>query len=382
MMESSICKKALVNNVSGNKFECMLNWTKKNRNKSFGKKNSLVYDEKENMDFMSIVNREVKINIKEYFRFNDGNKCEILKKKLTYKKGQKDQFKVKYSSLDVREGVLVRNKVSSRREALEKDENDVIENRLKVCERSKFLVSLEDLMRKNFEVKLMEESMFLNEDLRKKGLSVLVESIEKKVSSVSEDKHDTVENISNFVSLANKNSTVIMCSRNRPLRMKICAYDLNRRTSYLRQFVNNEKILRQEIKIFKIDKKGSVELLVWLMSSQDCVSRVEELVNQRTQRQGVESIKGQVYFCQNSGKPLEQRTPHNVKILLRGFLSQERTRDPEKVYEGKSVFKHQEKGWPNMTGCLNQEVTVQVIKQVGLSSTENNEYGNNFQTGQ
>ena len=105
MMESSICKKALVNNVSGNKFECMLNWTKKNRNKSFGKKNSLVYDEKEDMDFMFIVNREVKINIKEYFRFNNNNKCEIWKKKLTYKKGQKDQFKGKYSSLDVRKCV-------------------------------------------------------------------------------------------------------------------------------------------------------------------------------------------------------------------------------------------------------------------------------------
>ena len=152
MMGSSIYKKALENNVSGNKFECMLNWTKENRNKLFGKKNSLVYDEKENMDFMFIVNREVKINIKEYFRFNDGNKCEILKKKLTYKKGQKDQFKVKYSSLDVREGVLVRNKVNSRREALEKDENDVIENRLKVRKRSMFLVSLENLMRKNFKM--------------------------------------------------------------------------------------------------------------------------------------------------------------------------------------------------------------------------------------
>ena len=295
MMGSSIYKKALENNVSGNKFECMLNWTKENRNKLFGKKNSLVYDEKEDMDFMFIINREMKINIKEYFRFNDGNKCEILKKKLTYKKGQKDQFKVKYSSLDAREGVSVRNKVSSRREALEKDKNDVIENRLKVCERSKFLVSLENL------------------------------------------------------------------------KTKIYAYDLNRRTSNLKQFVNKEKILRQEIKIFKIDRKSSVELLVWLKSSQDYVSRVEELVNQRTQRQGVESIKGQVYFCQNSGKPLEQRTPHNVKILLRGFLSQERTRDPENVYEGKSVFKHQEKGWPNMTGILNQEVTVQVIKQVGFS---------------
>ena len=43
---------------------------------------------------------------------------------------------------------------------------------------------------------------------------------------------------------------------------------------------------------------------------------------------------------------------------------------------------HQDKGSPKMTSYLDREVTVQVIKQVGLSSAGNDEYGDNFQAGQ
>ena len=39
---------------------------------------------------------------------------------------------------------------------------------------------------------------------------------------------------------------------------------------------------------------------------------------------------------------------------------------------------HQDKGWSKMTGYLDREVTVQVIKQVNLSSAGNDEYDNNF----
>ena len=139
------------------------------------------------------------------------------------------------------------------------------------------------------------------------------------------------------------------------------------------------------------EKKGLVELLIWLKSSDDYVSRVEGLVNQRTHRQGIMSIKRQVHFCQDFKKPLEQRAPRNVRILPRGFLPQERTLGSVKVY-GSSVnnggrsdnfsVKHQEKGWPKMSGCLDREVTVQKIKQVGLSSAGNDENGDNFQEGQ
>ena len=43
---------------------------------------------------------------------------------------------------------------------------------------------------------------------------------------------------------------------------------------------------------------------------------------------------------------------------------------------------HQDKGWPKMTGYLDREITVQVIKQVGLSSAGNDENGDNLQEGQ
>ena len=284
MMENSIYEKASKSYVSGNKFENMLNWTKENRNKLFGKKNSLVYDEKE--DFMFIVNRNVKMNIKGYFGFDDCKKCEILKKNLAYERGQKDQFKGEYSSLAVTGSVLVENSVNCKREALE-DENDVIENKLKVCERSKFLVSLENLM-------------------RKEGLSVLIEGTKKKASNVSVDKHDdTVEDMNNFVNLANENFSEVLCLINRPLKLKVYAYDLNQRTNSSRQFVNDEKILRQELKIFKFNEcqlsnrfdiiqyenTGLVKLSVWLKS----------IMGQRSMG------KRQVHFCQNFREQLEQK---------------------------------------------------------------------------
>ena len=225
------------------------------------------------------------------------------------------------------------------------------------------------------EIKLMKKSPFFYEDLRKGGPSVLVEEMNN-----------------NFIEI-NKDSSMVQSLRNRVLKMEVCAYDLNQKANSLGQFVNNEEIIRQKTEIFKFnegelkrrldtfhcEKKGSVKLSVWLKSSEDYVTR--ELVNQKAYRQGVVSIKKQVYFCQNFGKPLEQRTPRNAKILSRGLLSQERTQGSESVYRSKSVFKHQEKGWPNMTGCLDQEVTVQVIKQVGLSSVGNNDKGDNFQVG-
>ena len=205
----------------------------------------------------------------------------------------------------------------------------------------------------------MKESPFFDEDLRKGGPSVLVEEMNN-----------------NFIKI-NKDSSMVQRLRNRVLKMKVCAYDLNQKVNSLGQFVNDEEVIRQKTEIFKFnecklkrrldtfqyERKGSVKLLVWSKSSKDYVSRDGELVNQKTYRQGVVSTKRQVYFCQDFGKPIKQRTPRTAKILPRGLLSQERTQGSESVYRGKSVFKHQEKGWPNMTGCLDQEVTVQVIKK-------------------
>ena len=95
------------------------------------------------------------------------------------------------------------------------------------------------------------------------------------------------------------------------------------KSSVVRSLQFRQELVRVDL---RCRKGGSFTIFY---TSQDYVSRVEELVNQRTQRQGVESIKGQVYFCQNSGKTLEHRAPHNVKILLRAFLSQERIRGLE-----------------------------------------------------
>ena len=384
-MESLVYKKTLENDAPGNKFESILKWTKENRDKLFGERNNLIYDVKEDMDFMFIVDQDVKVNIKGYFRFDDCNECEILRKGLAYKRGQKDQFKGRYTPFIV-----------------ENEGNRVIKDKPKVQRKELLELGQElagiryhfneeigeglDLMLENkefgstcygVEVKLMKESPFFDEDLRKGGPSVLVEEMNN-----------------NFIKI-NKDSSMVQSLRNRVLKMEVCAYDLNQKANNLGQFVNNEEIIRQKTEIFKFnedelkgrldtfhcEKKGSVKLLVWLKSSEDYVTRDGELVNQKAYRQGVVSIKRQVYFCQDFGKPLEQRTPRNAKILPRGLLSQERTQGSENVYRGKSVFKHQEKGWPNMTGCLDQEVTVQVIKQVGLSSVGNNDKGDNFQVG-
>ena len=54
------------------------------------------------------------------------------------------------------------------------------------------------------------------------------------------------------------------------------------------------------------EKKDLVELLTWLKSSNDYVSRVERLVNQRTHRQR--------YFGQDFKIPLVQRAPRNVRM--------------------------------------------------------------------
>ena len=115
-----------------------------NRDKLFGEENNLVYDEKEDMDFMFIVDQNVKVNIKGYFRFDDCNKCESLRKDLAYERGQKDQFKGKYTPLDVKGTVLVGDNVNSELEVIETDENDVFDNfgELEACEKSKFLASL------------------------------------------------------------------------------------------------------------------------------------------------------------------------------------------------------------------------------------------------
>ena len=49
---------------------------------------------------------------------------------------------------------------------------------------------------------------------------------------------------------------------------------------------------------------------------------------------------------------------------------------------GDNLFAHQEKRWPEITSCLDRKEAVQVIKQGGLSSAGDNEYGDNFQAGQ
>ena len=211
--------------------------------------------------------------------------------------------------------------------------------------------------------------------------------------------------------------------------MKDYVHDLNRKDRSLRQLVNNEKAIRQEIEEIKSngckfkreldmvqrEKKGLVELLevkkgaMFLIakSSEDCVSSLVRLVDQRTHRQ--------VHFGQDLEKPLEQRASRNSRTLprMRRWLPQDfssildripgncvyapisgenqlESADSVRVY-GSSInnggrsdnfsVKHHEKGWPIMSGCLDQEVTVQEIMQVGLSSAGNNEDGDNFQAG-
>ena len=286
-----------------------------------------------------------------------------------------------------------------------------------------YLLRLEQL---KVEVKLMEESSFLDEDLRKGSSSVLVEGRKKKASGRSEDKHDgTVEEMSNnFVRLRNENSSMVLCLRNRAMKMKDCAYDLNQKERSLGQFMNNEEIMRQEIEEIKFneckfkrrldmvrrEKKDLVELLIWLKSSNDYVSRVERLVNQRTDRQGIMSIKRQVNFGQDLEKLLEQRAPCVIRILprKRGFLSQDFS-SSNYVYAlipGENLIKkaisvgendssinnrgnsdnfsvkQHEKVWSRMLGCLDQEIAVQKIMQAGLSSIGIGVNGNNSQDDQ
>ena len=100
--------------------------------------NSLVYDKKEDMNFMFVVAQNEQINIREYFKFDDCDRCESLRNN--------------YTPLDG--NVLVEDIVNLE----EKDESDIFENsdELEVCRESEFLVSLEceveDLMKKNFEL--------------------------------------------------------------------------------------------------------------------------------------------------------------------------------------------------------------------------------------
>ena len=88
-----------------------------------------------------------------------------------------------------------------------------------------------------------------------------------------------------------------------------------------------------------------------------------------------------VEFDQDLKKLLEQKAPRNVR--MRGFLPQnflsilDSVPGLASVYgsginnEGRSdnlSVKYQEKGWPKMLTCLDREVTIQEIKQTGLSS--------------
>ena len=158
--------------------------------------NGLVYDEKECTDFMFIVDQDVKVNIKGYFKFDDCNKCESLRKDLAYERDRKDQFEGIYTPLDVKGNVLVN--VNSKLEVLEKEQ-------LK------------------FEVKLKEEFSFLDEDLRKGSSSVLVKGKEKKASERGKGKQDGIveEMSNNFVRLENENSSMALCLRNRAMRMEV-----------------------------------------------------------------------------------------------------------------------------------------------------------------
>ena len=383
----------------------------------FNEVNSLVYDKKEGMDFMFIVTQNVKVNIKEYFKFDDCDKCKELRND--------------YTPLDVNKNALIEDGVNSK----EKDENDIFENfvELKVCGKSEFLASLEceveDLMRKNFElvsklwtnknwkvlrkadykelkrilklrnqelellcdkysielnkqevvlkeiirilenkfevkreelvqlvqeladieydlnerveegtsllleneelgsmcgeyllrleqlkaeVELQKELSFNDRDSSKGSSSVLIEGKRKKTSGRSKDKQS--------VRLRNENSNMVLCLRNRAMRMKDCAYDLNRKNKNLRQLVNNEKVVKEEIAEIRFNEckfnrrldtvyrewGELAELLTWLKSSNDYVSRVERLVNQRTHRQR--------YLGQNFRKPLVQKAPRNVRV--------------------------------------------------------------------
>ena len=129
-------------------------------NELFGEENNLVYDEKEGMDFVTKVGQDMEVNIvghrKECFRLDACKdygrskvaheiKCESLKRGLAYERGRKDQLEDKGNSLDEKENDAIEN--------LGKQLN---EGELGVCEKSKFLTSLEcqvkELMKENFEL--------------------------------------------------------------------------------------------------------------------------------------------------------------------------------------------------------------------------------------
>ena len=100
---------------------------------------------------------------------------------------------------------------------------------------------------------------------------------------------------------------MVLCLRNRAMKMKDCVYELDLKDRSLRQFVNNEKVIKQEMEVIKLneckfrrrldmvqrEKRDLVKLLevkkevMFLIakSSDDYVSRFERLVDQRTHRQ-------------------------------------------------------------------------------------------------
>ena len=378
------------------------------------KKNNLVYDKKEGMDFMFVVAQNVQVNIKEYFKFDDCDRCENLRNN--------------YTPLDG--NALVENIVNLE----EKDESNIFENsdELEVCGESEFLVSLEceveDLMKKNFElvsrlwsdknwkvlrkanykkfkrtlelrnqelellcgkysVELNKQEVVLKEiigifedkfkvrkeelvqlvqkladiryDLNEKveeGTSFLLENeelgsmckeyllhleqlraeveLQEELSSIDKDpsegsssvlgkkeKASGKSNDKQNVRSRNENSSMVLCLRNRAMRMKDCTYDLILKNEDLGLLVYNEESVRREIAEIRLneckfnrrldtvqrEKKDLVDLLTWLKSSNDYVSRVEKLVNQRTHRQR--------YFGQNFRIPLVQRTSHTIRVF-------------------------------------------------------------------
>ena len=159
---------------------------------------------------------------------------------------------------------------------------------------------------------MQKELSFNDRDSSKGSSLVLIEGKRKTTSGRSKDKQS--------VWLRNENSNMVLCLRNRAMRMKDCAYDLNRKNEDLRQFVNSEKVVKEEIAEIRFnecklnrrldtvhrERRELAELLTWLKSSNDYVSRVERLVNQRTHRQR--------YLGQNFRKPLVQKAPRNVRV--------------------------------------------------------------------
>ena len=385
------------------------------RLKNLSKKNNLAYERKEGIDFQFVVAQNVQVNIKEYFKFDDCDKCENLRND--------------YTPLDV----LVEDSVNLE----EKDESDIFENpeELEMCRESEFLVSLEceveNLIKKNFELVsrlwtlknresrklrktmyrymkfkgtlklrnqelellcekysavLNQQEVVLKEIIRiledkfkvkneelvqlvqkladikyelkervEEGTSFLLENEElgsmckeyllrldqlkaevelhrelsgidressKRSSSVLGKKRKTSGKTKSKQNVwsRNENSSMVLCLRNRAMRMKDCTYDLILMNENLELLVYNEEIVRQEIAEVRLhecnfnrkldmvqrEKKDLIELLTWLKSSNDYVSRVEELVTQRTHRQR--------YFGQNYRAPLVQRTSNTARV--------------------------------------------------------------------